>query len=157
MSPSVWASSIMVISSSSIWDSSSSGLISFASPLRYRENSQSRGLSSTTSTRIAGATDMANFSGCCLASVFGPTSPRKSTRTVITAEATVAPAPSEVPVRIRVKSTVAMAVPAMFTTLFPISTVVSRESYFSRSCSASCAFSFRGPSTVFRRTRLEAE
>ena len=132
-------------------------MISFASSFRHRENSRSSGRSSHTSTRITGLTAMANFSGCCLASVLGPTSPRNRTSTVITIDATVAPR-SSWPLKINmVKSTVAIAVPAMLTTLFPIRTVVSRESYFSRRFSAVCARSFRGPSTVFSFTRLEAE
>ena len=83
--------------------------------------------------RMSGVENIANLSGDSLASVFGEISPKIRTRAVTTTVATVVPVTSLH--KILMKNTVAIAVRAMLTALFPTRIVDRSLSYFSDSAS----------------------
>ncbi len=116
MPPPCWASSTMVSSSLSVTEWSELERNSLRSPRFSRVKRKFTGLSTTISTRMIGVENMAKPSAFSFARLLGQTSPKISTATVITMVETVGPAPSP---KARVKSTVAMAVEAIFTRLFP--------------------------------------
>ena len=94
------------------------------SSLRHRMNSAFTGASTVSSARRGPATAMAMVSGDSLARALGDTSPKIRISTVMTTVEAVAPKPPSH----MVNSTVAMDVPAIFTTLLPTRMVVSRRS-----------------------------
>ena len=130
----------MVFSSSSVMEWSGPVLKRNMSKIFHFENSQLIGVRRPMRKRMNGSENMAKRSGDSLARLLGLTSPKISTTIVMTTVETVAPYPAYS----FTNSTVAIAVLAMFTRLFPTRIVERSVSYCSSS--SSTFFARRFPS-----------